>query len=109
MNGRAPKHSQYHGPAQTQTQNNLGTVTGIKKYTSINPSVQQPYRTAPTATSDRHWLTEHMCLLYHWLMGHMCSLAAAGGGATGAMAPPLAHEGGAILSFGPTFDVKGKI
>ena len=25
-----------------------------------------------------------------------------GGGA------PLAHEGGAILSFGPTFDVKGK-
>ena len=36
------------------------------------------------------------------------SLAAAGGGGTGAMAPPLPHEGGAILSFGPTFDVKGK-
>ena len=31
-----------------------------------------------------------------------------GGGATGAMAPPLASEGGAILSFGPTFDVKAK-
>ena len=31
-----------------------------------------------------------------------------GGGATGAMAPPLAREGGAILSFGPTFDMKGK-
>ena len=29
-------------------------------------------------------------------------------GATGAMAPPLAREGGAILSFGPTFDVKEK-
>ena len=31
-----------------------------------------------------------------------------GGGGTGVMAPPLADEGGAILSFGPTFDVKGK-
>ena len=31
-----------------------------------------------------------------------------GGGGTGAMAPPLPHEGGAILSFGPTFDVKVK-
>ena len=31
-----------------------------------------------------------------------------GGGATGAMAPPLAREGGAILSFGPTFEVKEK-
>ena len=31
-----------------------------------------------------------------------------GGGGTGAMAPPLAREGGAILSFGPTFDMKGK-
>ena len=29
-------------------------------------------------------------------------------GGTGAMVPPLAHEGGAILSFGPTFDVKEK-
>ena len=38
---------------------------------------------------------------------HIETLAPAGG-ATGAMAPPLAHEGGAILSFGPTFDVKGK-
>ena len=36
------------------------------------------------------------------------TLAAAGGGGTGAMVPPLAREGGAILSFGPTFDVKGK-
>ena len=34
--------------------------------------------------------------------------AAGGGGGTGAMASPLAHEGGAMLSFGPTFDVKGK-
>ena len=32
--------------------------------------------------------------------------AAGGGGATGAMAPPLARESGAILSFGPTFEVK---
>ena len=31
-----------------------------------------------------------------------------GGGGAGAMAPPLAPEGGAILSFGPTFDVQGK-
>ena len=31
-----------------------------------------------------------------------------GGWSTGAMAPPLAREGGAILSSGPTFDVKGK-
>ena len=30
------------------------------------------------------------------------------GGANGAMAPPLAREGGAILSFGPTFHVKEK-
>ena len=36
------------------------------------------------------------------------TLAAAGGGGTGAMAPPLARERGAILSFGPTFDVKWK-
>ena len=36
------------------------------------------------------------------------TLAAAGGGGTGTMVPPLAREGGAILSFGPTFDVKGK-
>ena len=31
------------------------------------------------------------------------ALADPGGGATGAMAPPLASKGGAILSFGPTF------
>ena len=31
-----------------------------------------------------------------------------GGGATVAMVPPLTREGGAILSFGPTFDVIGK-
>ena len=41
---------------------------------------------------------------------HFQPLAAAGGGGggTGAMVPPLAREGGAILSFGPTFYVKGK-
>ena len=40
-------------------------------------------------------------------LGRVCprSLAAAGG-ATGAMAPPLAREGGAILSFGPTFELE---
>ena len=31
-----------------------------------------------------------------------------GGGGTGAMAPPLAREGGDILPTGPTIDVKGK-
>ena len=31
-----------------------------------------------------------------------------GGSATGVMAPPLAREGGAIFSFGPTFGVKRK-
>ena len=45
-----------------------------------------------------------LALLIHDLL----TLAAAGGGGTGAMAPPLAREGGAILSFGPTIDVKGK-
>ena len=31
-----------------------------------------------------------------------------GGEGTGAMAPPFTREGGAILSFGPTFEVKEK-
>ena len=39
-----------------------------------------------------------------YLYARQKALAAAGG----VMAPPLAHEGGTMLSFGPTFDVKGK-
>ena len=34
--------------------------------------------------------------------------ATGGGGGSEAMAPPLAREGGAILSCGPTFDMKEK-
>ena len=36
------------------------------------------------------------------------ALAAAGGGGNGAMPPPLTREDGAILSYGPTFEVKRK-
>ena len=67
-----------------------GKLTSDHAFDLIHMNEMKNANAYPKSTSSLHWRPQ-------------------GGGGTGAMAPPLAHEGGAILSFGPTFDVKGKI
>ena len=51
--------------------------------------------------SPNIWVGHNPAVVIHW--------RPQGEGGTGAMTPPLARESGVILSFGPTFDLKGSM